>query len=472
MALPLTPEQRLQAENKAWGELKECDGKDTAPNDLNGLHNWVQLIAGCLKAKTDGSDKIGIDPYTNGYKLRDYFGPLKDGQLMNAEGTNNDCLIHSFLTCVCPDFRTYDVVVRRQIARYFRRFIATQLVNNDLKALLNSSSFLPSDLLDILSKKYKTPIILVMDSDYPVDRLFIINPNPNIDPKKENFWIGDRKSNTQIYYVIHGSGAHFTPVAWTPPKVNNDKYKITDIPYDNLFFISGRIEKDMFDDILINNIRIAETIREMNTFLDTDPTIQKIKKDFPISSTQQDKIAYIHNNMRQISNLLHTKIAGLNTEQYRRDYAYAHEMDYIRALMIGGVIPQEPESKPKSKPEPVFTTGGTDLAAAIEASEKTYEEEKLKKSHDSAIQIAILESIITAQKEDLKRKTHNIRLLSSIPLEIQKTVEASAKIGNQPATEYTVHVGNGVFVEPTVLGGKRRTKKMKLSKRKTKKLKK
>ena len=215
----------------------------------------------------------------------------------------------------------------------------------------------------------------------------------------------------------------------------------------------------------------------MNTFLETDPTIQKIKKDFPISSTQQDKIAYIHNNMRQISNLLHTKIAGLNTEQYRRDYAYAHEMDYIRALMIGGVIPQEPESKPKSKPEPVFTTGGTDLAAAIEASEKTYEEEKLKKSHDSAIQIAILESIITAQKEDLKRKTHNIRLLSSIPLEIQKTVEASAKIGNQPATTYKVHVGKGVFVEPTVrgatvLGGKRRTKKMKLSKRKTKKLKK
>ena len=85
----------------------------------------------------------------------------------------------------------------------------------------------------------------------------------------------------------------------------------------------------------------------------------------------------------------------------------------------------------------------------------------------------MLNSLETEKQDKAKRVANNIRLLSNKQEGTQKIVEARASIGNQLPTTYTADVGgNGVFVEPTVRGGKRRTKKMKLSKRKTKKLKK
>ena len=461
-APPLTPEQQLQAEDKEWDELK-CVGKDIAPIDIKGLHIWVQRIAVCLKAVPDDRDKIGIDPYTNGYKLRDYFGPLKDGQLMNADGANNDCLIHSFLTCVCNHFRTCGVEVRRKIARYFRRFIATQIPNINQRDL---NSFLPLSTSELkhLCKQYEVPFIVVKGSAYPVDREMEILPED-----EEKFWEDKKDSITLPYYIIHGSGVHFTPVSW------NQIYEKTRVKYTELKTLRDGILKAQIDDEPINEIRKQKTDKVMNDFLNTDQEIQKIKAEIALLSTQPDKLAYINTNILRITHILHTKINSLQpVMNYRRDYAYANELRYL--TLIGGA-PAAPLPLPKK--EQVFAVEDMDLAAAIEASKRSYEAEQLTPSgdYDATLAKALLNSLETEKQDKAKRvansitttsSANSIRLLSSRPTNLKKTVQASAKIGNNPATNYTAYVSDGVFVEQVVRGGKRRTKKTKLSKRKTK----
>ena len=159
---------------------------------------------------------------------------------------------------------------------------------------------------------------------------------------------------------------------------------------------------------------------------------------------------------------------------YRRDYAYANELRYL--TLIGGA-PAAPLPLPKK--EQVFAVEDMDLAAAIEASKRSYEAEQLTPSgdYDATLAKALLNSLETEKQDKAKRvansitttsSANSIRLLSSRPTNLKKTVQASAKIGNNPATNYTAYVSDGVFVEQVVRGGKRRTKKTKLSKRKTK----
>lgn len=461
-APPLTPEQQIQAENKEWDDRK-CDGKDTVPNDLKGLHSWVQTIAGCLKAVPDALDKIGIDPYTKGYILREYFRPLQGGQLMNADGANNDCLIHSFLTCVCPHFRKYKDEDRRQIARYFRRFVATELPGAN-KDELNSFLPLSTSELNVLCTRYKIPFIVVKGSMYPVDRDMELLPKDD-----DNFWSNKEDSIDLPYHIIHGSGVHFTPVAW------NKEYEKKGLKHTELKTLRDTILKQKEDDISINEGRIKATDGAMNDFLNNNPKIKQIKVDIAKLSTQQEKIGYINTNVIPISRILHNEIESLQpVMNYRKDYAYSNELAYLTSL-IGGA-PAAPLPLPKKE---VFAVEDMDLAAAIEASKRTYEAEQLTPSgvYDATLAKALLNSLETEKKDKAKRVANNIRLLSSRPEGTQKIVQASAKIGNQPATEYTVHVGNGVFVEPTVHratseGGKRRTRKVKMTKRKTKKLKK
>jgi hypothetical protein len=459
MALPLTPEQRLESEKKEWDEL-QCDGKDTAPRDLNTLHTWVQTIARCLGAEPNNTDKIDIDPYTKGYILRDYFGPLQGGQLMNADGANNDCLIHSFLICVCPHFRAYEHPIRRKLARYFRRFITTQIPNINQVEL---NSFLPLSTSELkhLCKHYDVPFIIVKGSMYPVDREMELLPGDD-----EKFWDDKENSITLPYHIIHGSGAHFTPVAW------NKVYEKTGVKYTELKTIRDGILKAQTEDGPINEIRKQATDKIMNDFLNNDPEIKKIKGEIALLSTPPDKLAYINTNILRITRIFHTKINSLQpVMDYRKDYAYSNELAYLTSL-IGGdpVIPSVTSNK-----EPVFALEDMDLEAGLEASKKAFEEEERKaQSESSDLKKALLASLLTAQQKTGKQtaSVNQIRLLSSIPADVRKTVQAIAKIGNKPATTYTAYVGNGVFVEPTSSGGKRRTRKAKMTKRKTKKLKK
>ena len=347
MALPLTPEQRLQAENKEWEELK-CDG--ILPRNLKALHAWVQRIAVCLKVVPDAFDKIGIDPYTNGYKLKEYFGPLKDGQLMNADGANNDCLIHSFLTCVCPHFRTYEDGTRRKIARYFRRFIATQILNINKN---NLNSFLPLSTSELkhLCKKYEVPFIIVKGSMYPVDREMELLPGDD-----EKFWEDNKDSSTLPYYIIHGSGVHFTPVAW------NQVYEKTGLTHIELKTLRATILTQQADDISTNKERITATEDAMNDFLNTNQEIKNFKAEIAKLSTPPDKLAYINRNILPITCILHNKIESLQPPMnYRRDYAYTNEIRYLTSL-IGGA-PVAPLPLPKK--EQIVAVEDMDLAAAI-----------------------------------------------------------------------------------------------------------
>lgn len=450
---PKSNNDRLLEEKAEW-EALNCPGKDVLAADLNALHTWVQTIAKCVGAGTDSNDKIGPDPYTGGYILKPYFGPLQGGQLMNADGANNDCLIHSFLTCVCPHFRTYEHPIRRKLARYFRRFIATQLPGVNQGEL---HSFLPlsTSELNVLCKHYNIPFIVVKGATYPVDREMELLPGDD-----EKFWDDKEDSIALPYYIIHGSGAHFTPVAW------NKVYEKTGLKHAELKTLRGKILKAQTDDGPINEIRKQATDKVMNDFLNNDPAIKKIKAEIALLSTQSDKEAYINTNILQITRILHDKINSLQpSTDYRKDHAYSNELAYVTSLIGGAPV----VSSVAPVKEQVFAVEDMELKAALEASRQTYNAEQKKASNNSInINKAILASVITAQEETLKRESNNIQLLKRRPDSVIRTVRASASVGNKPATNYTAYVGNGVFVEPASSGGKRKTKKMKMTKRKTK----
>jgi hypothetical protein len=459
MAAPKSNSDKLLEEKTEWEALTLiCPRKETFPNNLTKLHTWVQTIATCLKAVTDNNDKIGPDPYTNGYELREYFEPLQGGILMDADGANNDCLIHSFLTCVCPHFRKYERLIRRKIARYFRRFIATQ-IHNINQGVLHSFLPLSTSELDFLCKQYDVPFIVVKGSMYPVDREMELLPKDD-----EKFWDDNENSISLIYYIIHGSGSHFTPVAW------NKLYEKIGLKHTELKPLRDKILEAQTKDVPINEIRKQATDKVMNEFLNDDPAIKKIKAEIARLSTQQEKIGYIHTNILGITRILHNKINSLDPPMdYRKDHAYSNELAYLTSL-IGGA-PAAPLPLPKNK---VFALEDMDLEAGLEASRRSYEEEQLTPSDDVTLAKALLNSLETEKNDKAKRVASSIQLLSSRPADadVRKTVHAIAQIGNKPSTTYTVFVGRGVFVEPTSRGGKRRTIKAKITKRKTKKLKK
>jgi hypothetical protein len=217
--------RRFAADRSEWDALV-CDNKDQIGRSIDEIDRWVRRIAECVAIKNGSttianSDQIGPDQFSHGVRtISGSFGILQGGQLMNALGNNNDCLIHSFLTCVSPTFRTVVEEARIKIAGYFRRFIlpTIQHLHNVepanvaiIRERLQSYHFLTGGEINILSSYYQVPIINIQDGNNPLERSMEIFPTQT----DIAFW-NNSKSGAYDgpFYMIHGDDTHFTPVMY------------------------------------------------------------------------------------------------------------------------------------------------------------------------------------------------------------------------------------------------------------------
>jgi hypothetical protein len=216
--------KRFAADRSEWDALV-CDNKDQIGRSIDEIDRWVRRIAECMAVKNGdttiaNSDQIGPDQFSHGVRtISGSFGILQGGQLMNALGNNNDCLIHSFLTCVSPTFRTVVEEARMKIAGYFRRFILPTIQNlhnvkpsdvTIMRERLQSYHFLTGAEINILSSHYQVPIINIQDGGGPLERSIEIFPTQT----DTAFWNSKNGSYDGPFYIIHGDDTHFTPVMY------------------------------------------------------------------------------------------------------------------------------------------------------------------------------------------------------------------------------------------------------------------
>jgi hypothetical protein len=320
-----------------WNQAQERDKRILrVPTTEFDLCTWVMDVAVSINGNILDTDQLDVDSFTGGYVLEEYFGPLQGAILMDALGTNNDCLIHSFLSCVCATFRRYDRNIRKTIASFFRRFIMIQLdgVTEANRNRLISAGFLETDELDILCKYYKLKFITLKRGQYPFDRHFGIVP---ITFNKE-FWTNERTKNKDPFYVIHGSGAHFTPVA----KRNNgsDNYEFN-IPYDIILTLEKNITTAQHADANNDRIRKDETKRIMHEFINRNYDLTLTKSIIDNAATRDEKMAIISEIVADSTELIELNIDNLSTlsPHYRRDYAGQMGFEYIITTLTRDIVP-------------------------------------------------------------------------------------------------------------------------------------
>uniref|UniRef100_A0A6C0KT84 RanBP2-type domain-containing protein n=1 Tax=viral metagenome TaxID=1070528 RepID=A0A6C0KT84_9ZZZZ len=208
---------------------------------IEGLNVWVEDVINALfdagiDISAGGAEEEGV-PDT-GARLPSTFGELNGAILMEASGDGNDCLIHSFLTTTCPAFQTLSEIGRISVARHFRRVVLA-----GLSRFQNLPKFDPEPIYQVnkngkryhaeelkynpKSRKYeKTGKLAYRNvSDYLDKPLPLSDEFANRLAEQFNIGIllvqsqedlpfaqlrNPRHSKNMV--VIHGTGAHFTPV--------------------------------------------------------------------------------------------------------------------------------------------------------------------------------------------------------------------------------------------------------------------
>ena len=274
----LTMKQRLEKDQKGWLDLV-CNGVDktAVPATIDEIDTWIGNVGTCLNnGPPENSDKIvrqtPVQEITGIFSFQksnsNEIVTLAGGTLMYALGNNNDCLIHSFLTCISPTFRTFEERIRSTLASYFRRFVLPIIVTDAyVKSRLESYVFLTGAEIDFLSNYYKIPIINIQDEKEAVNR------SMEIFPQNEDFWADKGGDYTGPFYMIHGDNNHFTPVAY------NGDYKIKQ-RYADL----KKIASDITEAVAIEFGRASDENEKLNAvkeeFIERfQPTILVLKQE-------------------------------------------------------------------------------------------------------------------------------------------------------------------------------------------------
>lgn len=448
MAVPGNAKSVMEQDQKGWSDL-QCPGKDQIPGSIDEIDRWVQKIAGCMSASLKNTDQIGRDPFSNEQIISNSFGILAGGQMMNALGDNNDCLIHSFLACVSPSFRKLEDQVRSRIAGYFRRFILASIqgIDSSVRDRLQSYHFLTGGEIEFLSKKYKIPIINIQDGEHEIDRNMEVFPSSN-----DSFLKSKNDTYMGPFYLIHGDNVHFTPIAY------NGVYERM-LNYGDV--------KAVAETITAEHAAVFMAASEENA------KVELVKQDFkdriqPIMVSIKKEIEDSKNNNQQKKSIKMSSMLEILTpltEEYIEDI--------IRQKLIGRELLEKVRAV-------IHTTLVDELSNNISSNTSHTSSDKMKKLEQFAGQYGLndedaLSQAIKAslgESTDTLVKPMNISPVSPAS-EKQKVLRSItkivAKIGTGPETSYSVNV-----YEPTVSkGGKRKTKKAKRAKKqKTKKLKK
>jgi hypothetical protein len=375
--------------DQQWADvLRSTPQIEALPVDHRALCNWVRSAATSIGGIASDNDRLGVDPYTNGYVLESYFEPLQGGTLMNALGNNNDCLVHSFLSCVCPNFRKYDAPIRSTIASFFRRFMMTRMdFTEDGMRELKSYDFLDTNALSILCVYFRLQFIIVKKGKYPVDRH--IEFIPEFDDTITYNWRPLNNKNRGPFYVIHGSGAHFTPVAW------NNNYALVDKNFIDLRNIADKINREAGDDQVQDERRKRNTERKIHDFLSLYD-LNVIRDRIDEEDDQKEKDDILSEHVIQLGAQLDRYINTLNETECRRDYAGSIAVDSIIRAIIGEPVNMSSANYNLSTNHGSFEPD-VDLKAALEDSLKIQKEkeernaatekEQLNKALQNSLQI-------------------------------------------------------------------------------------
>ena len=425
------------------------------PGSIRALINWVTAVATALGApRPEENDQLGTD--SSGYILEPYFGLLQGARLMNALGTNNDCLVHSFLSCVCHYFRRYTPTIRSTMASFFRRFIMIQLpnVSHVNIARLTSNGFLETDELDLLCQHFIVKFIIVKRGRYPVDRQFELVPNT----LNTVFWTNARKNEPKMgnpFYVIHGSGAHFTPVSRRDS--DNDIYTFNNT-FAELFALQTKIHDEREADRAVDEVRRSETNRVMREFVNSHyNNLDDLKAIMASAAPKDEKMTILSEVIAEFVDPLHTYIATL-PPQYRRDYAEQMAFDYITTTLMGDKGSATSKASAPSTPTTLQSTykPDMDLEAALEESIITAAAEAKANAADNAqTKKALAASVATPignntpatvdatqRAKELSLISYQVELMKSVKAGIEKAKGTSNTNTRAPGESNSEPVSN------------------------------
>ena len=456
--------QQWENDQKEWSELV-CIDKDKDLNSISEVEAWVARIAKCMSVPPL---KIQIVPDSSGHIVSAAFTTddsslsLGGGQLMDALGDNNDCLIHSFLTCVSVQFRKYDRVVRSKLASYFRRFVlpTTPSIDPNVRDRLQSYNFLTGGEIEFLSNHYQIPIVNLQDGDHAIER------SMEIFPSKENgFWKGKDDTYTGPFYFIHGDNTHFTPI-----RFNGSFYDVK-FNYGKLKEIADKITAEhaaVFEAVSGENEKIEKAKDEFKGIL--QPDMVSIKKEMAASNNgnKQSKSLKMSGMLeilkfsaeKYINDIIKSKLIDESLREKARTAIYMTLLDELSNNISSNVSAPTSSSDKISKLEQLekmYGQSGMSNADALTQAIKA----SLGESTNTPVKPAT--TLVSGNSAPVKPATENSKILRSIS-------NITAKIGNI-STQYSATVYKPV-ASVVATGGKRKTKKIsRAKKQKTKKLK-
>lgn len=101
---------------------------------VNDIDNWILYESGNVNGmiyhdtpKDAETIRESNDTQMLQEKFTTILGAIANGKRMQASGSNSDCLIHSFLTCISNAYRTLDEEQKNAIGYLFRRLILPEL---------------------------------------------------------------------------------------------------------------------------------------------------------------------------------------------------------------------------------------------------------------------------------------------------------------------------------------------------------
>ena len=450
-AVPIPGNAKSTLEQR-WESLI-CDRKDQVPNTIQEIDEWIARITSCMKVVADARDQIGRDP--SEHIISPSFGLIMGGQLMNALGNNNDCLIHSFLSCVSRSFRKFSDEIRSTLASFFRRFVLPAIpgIDPNVRDRLRSYRFLTGGEIEFLSIHYQIPIINLQDSDHEIERSMEIFP-----PLNHPFWEGKMDSYTGPFYLIHGDNTHFTPIAYGGV-------------YPMRLHFGG--VKRIAETITAEHAAVFEAAAEDNAKLDV------VKQDFkyriqPIMDSITKEIKDSKNNNKQTKSIKMSSMLEILTPLTE---------EYIDDIIQQKLVREDLLEKVRAT---IRTTLVDELGQHVVSNTPNSSSEIIKKLEDFAGQYGLSNDDAVAQaiKASLPISTNTVaNSTTAVPANVKQVVTPSIKpvkvdvlrrinnitasIGNS-STQYSAIVYKPVTT--AVTGGKRKTKKVKyVKRRKTKK---
>jgi hypothetical protein len=234
----LVPQKELPKAIRTWLRIEEeaVPEKSEKPNtrtveearltfvlhDCNTVSKLNTLI------ETLYSGEFGNEE-TNTFRTGETLKMFKQTDLYQMFSSSNefDCLIHSFLTSVVPNFRRLDKIRKNVFAQYFRRSILPDIVSQSdappetrtkaLQRIRSSYVYLVDEDVQYLCKGYSVNMLIFEDEKFEMIEQFQEEQQKKKKPKQIQEKMPrcvtlEEHADDQDYHMIYNNGDHFEAV--------------------------------------------------------------------------------------------------------------------------------------------------------------------------------------------------------------------------------------------------------------------